>query len=123
MKLKEKIQTLVLEGKVEPIEICHTLFKETGMRFILEEEGQVLNGFINTYPREIDGKMYTLVDIFYYDEDGDVKVSKKNHHINHKIASIDIDDKKIDKINKSFKVASKKIATKLINNLGENNEK
>jgi len=123
MKLKDTIKTLVLEGKIEPETVAQELYKNTGMRFILEKEGQTLNGFINTYPREIDGKMYTLVDIFYYDEDGDIENSENKHDSNHKIKVVDIDDKKIDKINKSFKLANSKIANQLIKNLGENNEK
>lgn len=123
MKLKEEIQTLVLEGKVESETVAQDLFKKTGMRFMLEAEGQTLNGFINTYPREIDGKMYTLVDIFYYDEDSDVDESTENNLVSHKIKSITLDNKKIDKINKCFTLASDEIKIKLINNLGENNEK
>lgn len=123
MKLKNDIQTLVLEGKVESETVAQELFKKTGMRFMLEKEGQTLNGFINTYPREIDGKIYTLVDIFYYDESGDIEKSEEKRQLKHRIKGVEIDDKKIDKINKSFKLADPKIASKLINILGENNEK
>jgi len=121
MKLKKDVHTLVLEGKVESEEIAKKLYKETGLRFMLEKKGQIISGFINTYVREIEGKEYTLVDIFYYDDDIDFEGDEEKHITKYKIRKVDNKDIKTDKINKAFKLAKKEIAIKLIKNLGENN--
>lgn len=124
MKLKKTINTMVLIGRVDIATVAHLIFDETGIRLILDEVGQEVNGSINGYYQNIEGNDYTLIDIFYYDEDGDILENEEERTKDHKIKRIFLTKKKtkniIDVVKSKFEFASQEISLLIINKLGNN---
>lgn len=124
MKTKKTVNTMVLVGRVEIATVAHLIFDETGIRLILDEVGQEVNGSINGYYQNVEGKDYTLIDIFYYDEDGDILESKKERTKDHKIKRIFLTKKKtkniINIVKSKFEFATEEISLLIIKKLGNN---
>ena len=122
MKLKKTINTMVLIGRINIEEIAHLIFDETGIRLILDEVGQEVNGSINGYHQNIEGKEYTLIDIFYYDEDEEIEENKQERTHDHKIRKIFLTKKKtkniINSIKSKFEFATEEISLLIIKKLG-----
>jgi len=114
-------QTIVFEGRHDSSELAKQIYSETGIRFMLEKEGQEVNGFINTYIQIRDGQEFTVVDVFYYDEN--ILIAKEENVLKHNLKT-KLNDTNLNKVEKSLlkgkKIADKEVAIEIIKNLGQN---
>lgn len=124
MKTKKTVNTIVLVGRVDIATVAHLIFEETGIRLILDEVGQEVNGSINGYYQNVEGKDYTLIDIFYYDEDRDILENEEERIKEHKIKRIFLTKKKtnniIDIVKSKYEFADQDIGLLIIKRLGNN---
>ena len=85
-KMKTKLfDTFFFEGRVELTDCAGEIYNKTGIRTILEVPGQIVNGFLNGYYKEIEGKEYTVVDLFVYEGTRDIIDRPEKHEVRHKL--------------------------------------
>jgi hypothetical protein len=94
--------TIVFDGQVELGEAAKEIEKQTGYKLMLEKTGETIHGYMNGYYKEIDGRQKTLIDIFLYSSDIDIKADKEKHTKRHQIKSIKEKEEK-EKIKEALK--------------------
>jgi len=110
------INTYCFKGVVPISDCAEEIERQTGQKFIGNDKKEILNGYLNGYLSKTDGVKFTLIDVFVYEESGDVLDESKKVKYQLRKGDIESVEKvKFDNHNENAKI-------KLLMKLGKYNE-